>query len=90
MKRSEGRKEILPCDVMIAARTIAMKQRVDDPSNSALDRVAERLLADEPKRVAAFRIETDVVGQLKRLYYLAKRIAKTIAAVDSADGGEAA
>jgi phosphate:Na+ symporter len=73
-------------DTTLAQRTIDMKERIDELANAALDQVAERLLADEPKRVAAFRIETDVIGQLKRLYYLAKRIAKTIHAAETPAG----
>jgi phosphate:Na+ symporter len=69
-------------DAIPARQTIEMKGRVEQQARAALDQIAERLLVDEPQRVPAFRLETDVVGQLKRLYYLAKRIAKTIAAAE--------
>jgi phosphate:Na+ symporter len=76
-------------DARLARRTIEMKARIEQQARASLDQIAERLLVDEPNRVAAFRIETDVVGQLKRLYYLAKRIAKTIAGEED-DGSEGA
>ena len=38
--------------------------------------IALRLTADEPKRVATFRLETEEIEFLKRMYYFAKRIAK--------------
>jgi phosphate:Na+ symporter len=66
-------------DLEAAAAVVAMKQQVDRTASDATLQVAERLLADEPNRIALFRIETDLIGQYRRLFYLAKRIAKTLA-----------
>jgi phosphate:Na+ symporter len=75
-------------DAPLAVRVIGMKAEIEERANSALDRIGRRLLVDEPGRVPAFRIETDVVGQLKRIYYLAKRIAKTIQGAAQSEEGE--
>ena len=36
----------------------------------------ERLTVDEPNRVDAYRIENDIIEDLKRIYYYAKRAAR--------------
>jgi phosphate:Na+ symporter len=37
-----------------------------------------RLVAAEPKRIPAYTIEVDIIEKLKRIYYFAKRMAKTV------------
>jgi phosphate:Na+ symporter len=44
--------------------------------------LARRLVADEPDRMQAFRIESDIVENLRRIYYFAKRIAKALSEGD--------
>jgi phosphate:Na+ symporter len=44
--------------------------------------LSRRLSAEEPNRLAAFRLESEILEYLKRMYYFAKRIAKL---VDEAD-----
>ena len=39
---------------------------------------AQRLVADEPNRLATYSVEMDLIEKLKRIYYFAKRIAKTV------------
>ena len=41
--------------------------------------LARRLTAEEPNRLAVYRVEAELVEGLKRIYYHAKRIAKRIA-----------
>ncbi len=38
----------------------------------------QRLLVDAPNRIAAYTIETDIIENLKRIYYHAKRISRTV------------
>ena len=38
----------------------------------------KRLVAEEPNRLAAYTIEIDIIEKLKRIYYFAKRMAKTV------------
>jgi phosphate:Na+ symporter len=45
--------------------------------------LARRLVADEDNRLQTYRIETDMVENLRRIYYFAKRIAKAIAEQDT-------
>jgi phosphate:Na+ symporter len=40
--------------------------------------LSQRLSADEPNRLAAFRLESEILEYLKRMYYFAKRIAKLV------------
>ncbi|HSG79161.1 MAG TPA: Na/Pi cotransporter family protein, partial [Acidimicrobiia bacterium] len=53
-----------------------MKETVNAQERALLARQAERLVAPEPNRVAAYRLEIDIVANLKRIYYFAKRIAR--------------
>jgi len=65
-------------DLESARSVIEMKGEIDQAAGDATERVVDRLLAEEPNRIALFRIETDMIGQYRRLFYLAKRIAKTL------------
>jgi phosphate:Na+ symporter len=35
-------------------------------------------VAEEPNRIPAYTIEIDIIEKLKRIYYFAKRMAKTV------------
>jgi phosphate:Na+ symporter len=59
-----------------ARRVIKMKSRVNAYETRARAHQAARLAADEPDRVPAYRLEIDVITNLKRVYYYAKRIAR--------------
>ncbi len=66
-----------------ARRVAAMKNEVNSMERAAAAHQAERLMADEPNRVEAYRLEMDVIAHLKRIYYFSKRIARV--AVPSKD-----
>ena len=57
-------------------RVAAMKSTINSLERKALAHEAERLVADAPMRIATYRFETDVVSNLKRIFYHAKRIAR--------------
>lgn len=40
---------------------------------------ARRLMAEEPKRIPAYTLEIEIIETLQRIYYFAKRMAKTVA-----------
>lgn len=62
-----------------AARTVtSMKQEISRIADSAAAHQAMRLVAAEPKRIPAYTIEVDIIEKLKRIYYFAKRMAKTV------------
>jgi phosphate:Na+ symporter len=61
-----------------AARAVLdMKLEVNRRAESAALHEARRLVAEEPHRLAAYTLETDVLGNLKRIYYFCKRMART-------------
>jgi len=70
----------------VAARTVtAMKQEVAQIADSAAAHQAQRLVAEEPNRIPAYTIEVDIIEKLKRIYYFAKRMAKTVDVEDTTE-----
>ena len=61
-----------------AENVISMKGIIQGQVNSAEQHEAQRLIASEPNRLAAYSVEMEVIEKLKRIYYFAKRMAKTI------------
>jgi phosphate:Na+ symporter len=61
-----------------AREVIAMKSRINRLMHSAAMHEAKRLVAEEPNRLAAYTVEMDIIEKLKRTYYFAKRMAKTV------------
>jgi phosphate:Na+ symporter len=55
---------------------VDMKQEINDLADSAAMHQAQRLVAEEPNRLPAYTIEMDVLQNLKRIYYFAKRMAR--------------
>ncbi len=62
----------------VAGTVIAMKQEIEGLVNSAAIHQVQRLVADEPNRIPAYTIEMDIIEKQKRIYYFAKRMAKTV------------
>ncbi len=70
----------------LAARTVtSMKQEISRIADSAAVHQARRLVAEEPNRIPAYTIEIDIIEKLKRIYYFAKRMAKTVVPPDAAE-----
>jgi phosphate:Na+ symporter len=65
-------------DREMAERVLGFKDAIHDLSARAKAHLLDRLSADAPNRQWTFRIETDIVENLKRLYYFEKRIAKAV------------
>jgi len=60
-----------------AARKVSkMKSHVRNLERAATQHEAARLVVDEPNRIATYRFETDVIANLKRIYYFTRRIAR--------------
>lgn len=53
-----------------------MKPEIKAVMTDARVRQLERLTGDEPHRVSAYRIEADIIEDLKRIHYYAKRNAR--------------
>lgn len=66
-------------DRNMAEEVMAAKIKVNTLATATENHIAHRLAADEPNRFDAFRIESEIVEYLKRVYYFAKRIAKIVA-----------
>ena len=63
----------------VAAQNVtSMKQEITQIVESAAAHQAQRLVAEEPNRIPAYTIEMDIIEKLKRIYYFAKRMAKTV------------
>ncbi|MDH3639661.1 MAG: Na/Pi cotransporter family protein, partial [Gammaproteobacteria bacterium] len=66
-------------DNEIAAQVVTnMKDDITRLTESAAMHEAQRLVAEEPNRIPAYTIEVDIIEKLKRVYYFAKRMAKTV------------
>ena len=61
-----------------AQQVISMKMETDELADSASRHQVKRLVADEPNRLAAYALEIDIIGKLKRIYYHANRMANSI------------
>jgi phosphate:Na+ symporter len=63
----------------IAAKAVInMKDEISQQTDDAALHEAKRLVAEEPNRIPAYTIEMDIIEKLKRIYYFAKRMAKTV------------
>ena len=61
-----------------ADSVVAMKDEISKMANSAAVHQAARLVAEEPNRIPAYTIEVDIIEKQKRIYYFAKRMAKSV------------
>ncbi len=60
-----------------AARKVSqMKSHIRNLERAAAQHEAVRLVADAPNRIATYRFETDLITNLKRIYYFTRRIAR--------------
>jgi phosphate:Na+ symporter len=57
---------------------IGMKEEINSIADSAAAHEARRLIAEEPNRIPAYVLEVDLIEKQKRIYYFAKRMAKTV------------
>jgi phosphate:Na+ symporter len=65
-----------------ALDAIESKEDVNDLAHEATNHLAIRLVADEPHRLEAFQIETDIVENLRRINMYTRRIARHCFASD--------
>jgi len=62
----------------VAQTVVDLKDEISRQENSAAAHQAQRLVAEEPNRIPAYTIEIDIIEKQKRIYYFAKRMAKTV------------
>jgi phosphate:Na+ symporter len=73
---------LIDSDARLAEQVIAAKPDINRLAREAESQVVRRLTAAEPRRVATFRLESELIEYLKRMYYFAKRIAKIVAQIE--------
>ncbi len=86
---SEALQALYETDVKLAIAVIDAKPEVNRLAEAAERHLAIRLAAEEQDRVALFRIESEMIEYLKRVYYFAKRIAKSVVDVQEGVGSAA-
>ena len=70
-------------DRAAALAVIDSKAQIGQLGQQAESHLTRRLAADEPRRLEAFRLESEIVESLKRAYYFAKRISKWVTTDES-------
>ena len=75
-------------DPVAAQEVTSMKAVISKLTDKAAMHQAKRLVAEEPNRLAAYTIEMDIIEKLKRTYYFAKRMAKTVVPEEEGEGEE--
>ena len=65
-------------DSEVAALVIDLAEEIRRLADNAHIHIAKRLVADEPNRFAAYTREMDVIERIKRVFYFARRVAKTV------------
>ena len=65
-----------------AREVLAMKSVINTLERKAKIHEAERLVADEPNRVATYSLETDVIAHLKRIFWFTRRTARVAVPVE--------
>jgi phosphate:Na+ symporter len=65
-------------DIIKAQENILTKDKFDQKANEATAYLAERLVVDEPDRLACYTLEVDIIERLKRVVHLTKRISASV------------
>lgn len=65
-------------DYDAAQSVTSMKTEITRITNSAAAHEAQRLVANEPHRIEAYTVEMDITEKLQRIYYFARRMARTV------------
>jgi len=63
----------------IAQRVVTLKPEINRLAEIASHHEVARLIAKEPNRLLAYQIEVDMLENLKRIYYFAKRMSRAVA-----------
>jgi phosphate:Na+ symporter len=69
-------------DPRIALEVIEAKSEVNGIVDAAERHLARRLIREAPQRLATYRMETELIENLKRVFYFAKRIAHVVVVED--------
>ena len=61
-----------------AERVTSMKDEITRLADAAALHETRLLGTDDPKQIAVYAIEIDIIEKFKRIYYFSKRMAKTV------------
>ncbi|MDJ0665095.1 MAG: Na/Pi cotransporter family protein [Acidimicrobiia bacterium] len=70
-----------------AREVLSMKRSINTLARKAEAHEAERLVADEPNRIASYGFETDLIAHLKRVFYFTRRTARVAVPVEERSRG---
>lgn len=70
-------------DLTAAREAVDSKELVNELSSAATSHLAKRLGAYEPNRLAAFKVETGIIENLRRINTLTRRIARSVLEIDN-------
>ncbi|HBJ36147.1 MAG TPA: hypothetical protein DDZ51_15635 [Planctomycetaceae bacterium] len=65
-------------DQAAAFEAVESKTELNNLADKATSHLAKRLVAYEPNRLAAFKLETDFIENMKRVHALTRRIARVV------------
>ena len=69
-------------DKDFATRVISMKSDMNRLVEQAELHQAKRLVSEDSGKFEAYSVEVDIIEKLKRIYYYAKRMAKTVIEIE--------
>jgi phosphate:Na+ symporter len=69
---------LVEADTDMAQQVLKAKQQINQFVAKLEGHLTSRLAADEPNRLYTFRLETEMIDYLKRVFYFSKRIAKLV------------
>ncbi len=72
-------------NIEVAHTVVAHAKGINKLVENAVRHQAERLIANEPNRVAAYTIEVDIIDKLKRIYSLSRRMATSVGSLEESE-----
>ena len=71
-------KAVVESDSGAAQKVVKLKPTINSLADAAGEHEAQRLIAKEPGRMAAYALEVDILENYKRVYYFTKRAARAM------------
>lgn len=69
-------------DIDMASQVLDAKNKMNRLTSQAKHHLAQRLITDEKDRLELFRLESELIDYLKRVYYFSSRIARSVLALN--------
>ena len=81
----EAIKSLIESNKSKANNVVEAKGEISELADTALDHLSNRLHNEKNLDLAEFRIQTDIIENFRRIYYLAKRLAKVVSTMEVND-----